>query len=86
MDVSIIIVSYNTADLTVACLESVFASQRVSYEVFVVDNASQDGSAAIVREKFPEVRLIANEENRGWESAAALGCSWFLGPFEGLAQ
>lgn len=69
MDVSIIIVSYNTADLTVACLESVFASQRVSYEVFVVDNASQDGSAGIVRKKFPEVRLVANEENRGFGAA-----------------
>jgi hypothetical protein len=69
MDVSIIIVSYNTADLTVACLESVFASQRVSYEVFVVDNASQDGSAGIIRDKFPQVRLVANEENRGFGAA-----------------
>lgn len=69
MDVSIIIVSYNTADLTVACLESVFASQRASYEVFVVDNASQDGSAGIVRKKFPGVRLVANETNRGFGAA-----------------
>lgn len=69
MDVSIIIVSYNTADLTVACLESVFASQRVSYEVFVVDNASQDGSAGIIRDKFPQVRLVANETNRGFGAA-----------------
>lgn len=69
MDISAIIVSYNTADLTVACLESVFASKRVSYEVFVVDNASQDGSAGIVRDKFPEVRLVANETNRGFGAA-----------------
>lgn len=69
MDVSIIIVSYNTADLTVACLESVFASQRVSYEVFVVDNASQDGSAGIIRDKFPQVGLFANETNRGFGAA-----------------
>ena len=69
MDVSIIIVSYNTADLTVACLESVFASRQVSYEVFVVDNASQDGSAGIVREKFPQVGLVANEANRGFGAA-----------------
>lgn len=58
--------SYNTADLTVACLESVFASQRVSYEVFVVDNASKDGSIEVIRKKFPMVRLIANETNRGF--------------------
>lgn len=66
MDISVIIVSYNTADLTVTCLESVFASQRVSYEVFVVDNASKDGSAEIIRKKFPVVKLIANKTNRGF--------------------
>ena len=69
MDISIIIVSYNTADLTAACLESVFASQRVSYEVFVVDNASKDGSAETIRKKFSSVRLIANETNRGFGAA-----------------
>lgn len=69
MDISVIIVSYNTADLTVACLESVFASQRVSYEVFVVDNASKDESAEIIRKKFPELMLIANETNRGFGAA-----------------
>lgn len=69
MDISVIIVSYNTVDLTVACLESVFASQRVSYEVFVVDNASKDGSAVIVRQKYPRVRVIANEANRGFGAA-----------------
>ena len=69
MDISVIIVSYNTADLTVACLESVFKTQHVSYEVFVVDNASKDGSADIVRERFSSVRLIANMGNRGFGMA-----------------
>jgi len=69
MDISVIIVSYNTADLTVACLESVFASQRISYEVLVVDNASKDESVKIIRKKFPSVRLIANENNRGFGAA-----------------
>lgn len=69
MDISIIIVSYNTAALTVACLESVFASQRVSCEVFVVDNASRDDSAEIIRKKFPAVKLIANDTNRGFGAA-----------------
>ena len=69
MDISVIIVSYNTADMTVACLESVFASQRVRYEIFVVDNASKDGSAEIIRNKFPSVRVIANETNRGFGTA-----------------
>lgn len=69
MDISLIIVSYNTADLTAACLKSVFASQRVSYEVFVVDNASKDGSVEIIRKEFPGVRVIANETNRGFGTA-----------------
>ncbi|MEI8374415.1 MAG: glycosyltransferase family 2 protein [Planctomycetota bacterium] len=69
MDVSIIIVSYNTAELTAACLESILASRRVSYEVFVVDNASKDGSAESIRKKFPTVKVIANATNRGFGAA-----------------
>lgn len=69
MDISIIIVSFNTADLTIACLESVFVSQQVSYEVFVVDNASKDRSVEVIRKKFPAVRLTANETNRGFGAA-----------------
>lgn len=69
MDISIIIVSYNTVELTVACLESVLATQQVSYEVFVVDNASRDGSAEIIRKKFRSVKVIANDTNRGFGAA-----------------
>ncbi len=69
MDVSVIIVSYNTADLTAACIESVLASRRVSLEVFVIDNASRDGSADLIRQRFPAVHLIANETNRGFGAA-----------------
>lgn len=69
VDVSVIIVSYNTADLLADCLESVLASQQVHCEVFVVDNASVDGSAKVVRGKFPTVRLIANKDNRGFGAA-----------------
>lgn len=69
MDISVIIVSYNTAELTLACLESVLASQRLSLEVFVVDNASRDGSAEIIRQRFPSVKVIANDSNRGFGAA-----------------
>lgn len=68
-DVSVIIVSYNTADLLAACLESVLASQQVHGEIFVVDNASKDGSAEVVRKNFPAVHLIANADNRGFGAA-----------------
>ncbi|HID85816.1 MAG TPA: glycosyltransferase, partial [Anaerolineae bacterium] len=74
VDLSVIVVSYNTRDLLRVCLESVIASVQssassLSYEVFVVDNASSDGSAAMVRERFPQVRLIVNRENRGFAAA-----------------
>jgi hypothetical protein len=65
----VVIVSYNTADLIEACLLSVHASDGVSLETFAVDNASSDGGAALVREKFPWVRLVENRENRGFGAA-----------------
>jgi GT2 family glycosyltransferase len=69
MDLSIIIVSYNTSDLIGACLASVTAADDVIQEVFVVDNASTDGSAHFIRENFPSVCLIVNTENRGFAAA-----------------
>ncbi|CAG0946962.1 N-acetylglucosaminyl-diphospho-decaprenol L-rhamnosyltransferase [Anaerolineae bacterium] len=83
-DLSIVIVSYNVRDLLAQCLNSVFSIQSsvfrgqsqlntkhrtLNIEVFVVDNASRDGSAAMVRERFPAVRLIENSENRGFAAA-----------------
>ncbi|MEB3220587.1 MAG: glycosyltransferase family 2 protein [Candidatus Sericytochromatia bacterium] len=67
--VSIVIVNWNTRELLRACLESVAAATRVSHEVWVVDNGSGDGSAALVREGFPGVHLIANADNRGFAAA-----------------
>lgn len=51
------------------CLESVFEQTRVSFELFVVDNASSDGSAQMVAQQFPEVHLIANDTNNGFAAA-----------------
>ena len=71
-DLSIIIVSFNTRQLLRECLDSIYASlaeSTLASEVIVVDNASHDGSAAMVQENFPQVRLIANEENRGFAAA-----------------
>jgi GT2 family glycosyltransferase len=69
MDLSIIIVSYNTSDLIGTCLSSVTAADDVSKEVFVVDNASTDGSADLIRKNFPSVGLIANYNNRRFAAA-----------------
>lgn len=64
------VVSYNVRDLLAACLESVHRQQLThSFDVWVVDNASEDGSAEMVRERFPRVRLIANADNRGFAAA-----------------
>jgi GT2 family glycosyltransferase len=64
---SVVIVSYNTRDLLRACLRSVFDSLRgLSVEVWVVDNASTDGSAAMVAAEFPAVHLEARDNNLGF--------------------
>lgn len=67
-DVSVVIVSYNTRDLTLRCLEQLLASATddVTFDVTVVDNASVDDSADAIRARFPEVRLIRVTENVGW--------------------
>lgn len=69
MDLSVVIVSYNTADLIGSCLASVEASKGGPPEIFVVDNASQDGSADVIRHRFPGVHLVANSANRGFAAA-----------------
>lgn len=69
MDLSVIIVTYNSADYIAECLSSVLASEGVKLEVFVVDNASNDDGVTLVREKFPGVRLIVNSTNLGFGAA-----------------
>ena len=70
MDISIIVVNWNTRDLLRKCLDSVETTVRsLSHEIIVVDNASTDGSAAMLRKEFPRVRLIENLENRGFGTA-----------------
>lgn len=74
-DVSVIIVSYNTRELLRECIESILCEQGdgLAVEVIVVDNASADGSAAMVAERFPQARLIANPDNRGFGAACNQG-------------
>ena len=70
MDISIIIVNWNTRELLGRCLASVGTTvQNLSCEIIVVDNASTDGSVAMVKERFPGVHLIENSENRGFGAA-----------------
>ena len=69
MDLAIVIVSYNVRELLRRCLQTVQASIGLRYEVVVVDNASADGTAEMVRDEFPTVRLIANGDNVGYPAA-----------------
>lgn len=70
MDLSVIIVNWNTRDLLAQCLASIAANPPSGgYEIIVVDNASADGSAAVVRERFPDVVLLANDQNVGFATA-----------------
>jgi len=67
MDLSIVIVNWNTEGLLRDCLKSVFSSLgSIKAEVLVVDNASSDGSCAMVRAEFPAVQLIESAENLGF--------------------
>lgn len=66
-DLSIIIVNYNTKELTLKCLRSVFASQtNFEYEVFVVDNASKDDDAEVLKKGFPQATVISAKKNFGF--------------------
>lgn len=70
MLLSIVIVNYNVCYFLEQTLKSVFnALKNIEAEVFVVDNASVDGSVEMVRAKFPQVQLIANTENVGFSKA-----------------
>ena len=67
---SVLIVNWNTREMTRDCLASVMAGMGdLSAEVIMVDNASEDGSAEMVERDFPQVKLIRNTENRGFAAA-----------------
>jgi len=73
-DLSIIIVTINNKKILSECLRSIYKSTRkITFEIIVSDNASTDGSQAMVRMDFPEVKLIENQENLGFSKANNLG-------------
>ncbi len=67
MELSILIVNWNTKAFLEECLQSIYSSvKEISFEVIVVDNNSGDGSAEMVRKSFPQARLIENRGNAGF--------------------
>ena len=77
--VAVAVVSWNTRDLLRHCLRSLVDQSPA--EVWVVDNASQDGSAAMVAQEFPSVRLIASERNLGFGPAVNLVAAQTAAPW-----
>ncbi len=70
MDVSIIIVNYNTKELLFNCISSIYKySKEINFEIIVSDNGSSDGSQSMIQKKFPTVKLIENRKNIGFGAA-----------------
>jgi len=82
MDLSIIIVSWNVKELLKKCLQSIYdKTQGLEFEVFVVDNASKDGSALMIASQFTQVNLIASNENLGFAKANNLALEQTRGKY-----
>ena len=65
IDLTVSIVNFNTRDMLDECLGCVFASERpITFEVIVIDNGSTDASVEMIKSKYPQARLIANDTNR----------------------
>ena len=79
---SIIIVNWNVRDLLERCLESIQRSAAgMAHEIIVVDNASQDGSAEMVRERFPRAIVLENPSNLGFSKGNNQALAWSAAPY-----
>lgn len=78
---SVIVISYNTRAMTLACLAALFAQTQTPCEVIVVDNASSDGSAAAIAAAFPQVTLLAQTQNHGFGRAHHLAMPYATAPW-----
>jgi GT2 family glycosyltransferase len=71
--VDIILVNWNRADLTIECLRSLKAIDNPDHELIIVDNASTDGSAGVLKSSFPDARLFVNDRNLGFAGGNNVG-------------
>jgi O-antigen biosynthesis protein len=70
---SVVVVSYNTSGYIEACIESLIALDYPDVEIIVVDNASTDGSAELIRRRFPSIELVELPDNKGFAGGASVG-------------
>ncbi|MBL4930100.1 glycosyltransferase family 2 protein [Fuscibacter oryzae] len=80
-EVSVIVVSFNTREMTLDCLRSIAEQTKSAHEVLLIDNASGDGTAAAVAAEFPGVRLMAEAENHGFARANNLAAKGARGEY-----
>jgi GT2 family glycosyltransferase len=82
MELSIIIVSYNTLDITRKCMQSIISQTKdVDYEIICVDNDSRDGSIEMIKKEYPSVILIQNKANLGFAKGQNIGISHSKGKY-----
>ena len=79
--VSVLIISYNTRALTLACLASLAEQTSLPHEIIVVDNASRDGSAAAIAAAFPAIDLVAHPDNLGFAGGNNLAAARARGEY-----
>lgn len=81
-DLSVIIVNYNTKDLTLKCIKSVLAQKTdLKVDLVVVDNGSTDGAASQIKRQFPKVKLVVSETNLGFTGGNNLGIKRVVAKF-----
>jgi len=82
MDVSIIIVNWNTKKLLLDCIRSIHETvKNISFEIWLVDNASTDGSVEAVKQNYPDVKIIQNKKNLGFAAANNIALERMCGQY-----
>ncbi|PCI54444.1 MAG: glycosyl transferase, partial [Methylophilaceae bacterium] len=82
MLISVILVSYNTAKMSIDALDSLFASKGdFEFEVFIIDNASKDNSVELIKKNYPNITLIKNKKNVGFGRANNQALSLLKGDY-----
>ncbi len=85
-EISLVVVSWNGRDWIDACLSHALEQEQVDHEVIVVDNASADGTAEHVRDRFPTVKVIQNDTNQGFAGGVNTGVRTSRAPIVGLVN
>ncbi|MBT4635014.1 MAG: glycosyltransferase family 2 protein [Candidatus Marinimicrobia bacterium] len=83
IDISVIIVNYNVKEYIINCIDSIqnFTSEKLNYEIIVVDNASEDGSTEYIENNLPAIKLIKNADNIGFSRAVNQGVNMAQGEY-----